>query len=270
MSHPTDPAQLTRQGDAATDKAKPRGPAESPRTTDGADILPYVVPMFAYVGLTALEGYVPQLLGKPQPGFVPDRVWAQAGGRDVAGLALSLDLERFPAAAERGNAHSWHLDGPRRVCGLGGAGRSLPHVHVSGEPLGVRPDGPRSGGAWAFISVRLLGLALVVPVVEELFWRSFLLRWLIDNDFTRVPIGKVTPMAAAVTSALFGLAHPEWLPALLTGALWAWLLWQTKSLSACLISHMTANLAWEFMSSSRMIGNSGEHSADVSIRCCYL
>ena len=106
------------------------------------------------------------------------------------------------------------------------------------DPMALGP-----AARWAFISVRLLGLVLVLPVVEELFWRSFLLRWLIDNDFTRVPIGKVTPMAAAVTSVLFGLAHPEWLPALLTGALWAWLLWQTKSLSACLISHMTANLA---------------------------
>ena len=84
---------------------------------------------------------------------------------------------------------------------------------------------------------------MVVPVIEELFWRSFLIRWIIDNDFLRVPIGKVTPLAAAVTSVLFALAHPEWLPALLTGALWAWLSGGRKSLSACAISHATANLA---------------------------
>ena len=50
-------------------------------------------------------------------------------------------------------------------------------------------------------------------------------------------------MAAAVTSVMFALVHPEWLPALLTGALWAWLLWQTRSLAACVVSHATANLA---------------------------
>ena len=50
-------------------------------------------------------------------------------------------------------------------------------------------------------------------------------------------------MAAAVTSVVFALVHPEWLPALLTGALWAWLLWRTRSLSACMVSHATANLA---------------------------
>jgi CAAX prenyl protease-like protein len=96
---------------------------------------------------------------------------------------------------------------------------------------------------WGFIAVRIVGLVLVVPVFEELFWRSFLMRWIIDTDFLKVPIGNVTPLAAAVTSILFALAHPEWLPALLTGALWAWLLWWTKSLSACLASHATANLA---------------------------
>ncbi len=53
----------------------------------------------------------------------------------------------------------------------------------------------------------------------------------------------MTPLAAGVTSVLFALAHPEWLPALLTGLLWAWLLWQTRSLSTCLISHAVANLA---------------------------
>ena len=50
-------------------------------------------------------------------------------------------------------------------------------------------------------------------------------------------------MSATVTSVLFALAHPEWLPALLTGLLWAWLLHQTRSLTACVISHVVANLA---------------------------
>ena len=96
---------------------------------------------------------------------------------------------------------------------------------------------------WAFVAVRLLGLVVLVPVFEELFWRSFLIRWLIADDFTRVPIGRVTPMAAAVSSVVFGAVHPEWLPGVLTGLCWAWLVWRTKSLSACVVSHATANLA---------------------------
>jgi CAAX prenyl protease-like protein len=104
----------------------------------------------------------------------------------------------------------------------------------------------------------MLGLVLIVPLFEELFWRSFVVRWIIEPDqFREVPIGRITPVAAAITAALFAVEHPaEWLPALLTGGLWAGLLWQTKSVSACFVSHAVANLglgvyvlttgAWKF------------------------
>ena len=93
-----------------------------------------------------------------------------------------------------------------------------------------------------FIAIRLYGLVLVVPLMEELFWRSFLIRWIARPDFRGIPIGRVTPIGVIVTSALFAVAHPEWLPALLTGLLWAGLLWKSRSVTACWISHLTANL----------------------------
>ena len=92
------------------------------------------------------------------------------------------------------------------------------------------------------MTVRFLGLVLLVPLIEELFWRSFLIRWLIDPDFLKVPIGRVTPLAAGITSVVFAGSHPNGFRRLLTGLLWAWLLWQTKSLSACVLSHAFANL----------------------------
>jgi len=96
---------------------------------------------------------------------------------------------------------------------------------------------------YSFVAVRMFGLVVLVPLIEELFWRSFLIRWLIDPEFHTVQFARITPTAAAVTSVLFALVHPEWLPALITGGLWAWLLWWTRSLGACLVSHATANLA---------------------------
>jgi CAAX prenyl protease-like protein len=119
-----------------------------------------------------------------------------------------------------------------------------PHLPSSlGKRVGFDPTPLPPVAAAVFVCIRMFGLALLVPLVEELFWRSFLIRWLIDQDFQRVPIGRVTPLSAGISSLLFAAVHPEWLPALLTGLLWAYLLWQAKSVSACVISHATANFA---------------------------
>ena len=125
--------------------------------------------------------------------------------------------------------------------GLDGHYPELPFL--GGKRSSFDPNAMPRAGMIAFVAVRLLGLVILVPLIEELFWRSFLMRWVIDPDFARVPIGKVTPLAAAVTSVAFGLAHPEWLPGLITGLAWAWLVWRTKSISACVVSHAVANLA---------------------------
>jgi uncharacterized protein len=234
-----------RSAGAATGPEERLGPASAEGSSSDARILAYVVPMFVYLGLTALEGYLPQLLGKPD------------GAPAIYPIAYAVKLLVVALLAWHYRA-TWHDFRPRPKAGAIALGVMTGFIVCAGWVGldGLYPKFAFLGGSrsafdpfvldpvwrWAFLAVRLLGLVVLVPVFEELFWRSFLLRWLIDNDFTRVPIGKVTPLAAGATSVLFALAHPEWLPALLTGALWAWLLWWTKSLSACLISHVTANL----------------------------
>ncbi len=207
------------------------------------DIIPYVVPMFAYVGLSGLESYIPHIGGHPSPRWYP------------LAYAVKLVIVIFLAWRYRS---TWRDFRPAPTVGavilavitgllVWGLWISLDGWYLALPFLGTRAGfdlGQLAPGAVLnFIGVRMLGLVIVVPLIEELFWRSFLMRWLIDVDFWKVPIGRVTPMAAGVTSTLFALAHPEWLPALLTGLLWAGLLWRTGSLSACAISHATANLA---------------------------
>lgn len=96
--------------------------------------------------------------------------------------------------------------------------------------------------AWAFIGVRLIGLAVVVPLMEEVFWRGFLLRYLINDDFTSVPIGKLTPMSFLIVTALFTVVHPE----LLAAAVWCaginLLCYRTGNLWACIATHAVTNL----------------------------
>ena len=96
---------------------------------------------------------------------------------------------------------------------------------------------------WTFLVARFYGLVLVVPVMEELFWRSFLLRYATTPDFTSLALGQFSAMAFCIMVALSAAAHPEWLVAAVASALFAWLLHHTRSLFAVIVSHAVANAA---------------------------
>ena len=98
-------------------------------------------------------------------------------------------------------------------------------------------------GHWVFIAFRVVGGVAVVPVMEELFWRAFLIRWLVDEDFKSVPGGTFTWFSFAVTVALFGAEHNDWLAGLICGALYNWLLYRTRSVFACVVAHAVSNAA---------------------------
>jgi uncharacterized protein len=219
------------------------GPSTGRHETQTADILPYVVPMFAYVTLGGLESYLPQVDSQPSPMWYPVAYAVRVA--IVAVLAWHYratwkDLRPAPGPTAIALAFLTGLIVTVLWVGLDGLYPGLPFL---GKRVAFEPTRMAPASRLGFYAIRLIGLTLLVPLIEELFWRSFLIRWLIDPDFRRVPIGRVTPLSAAVTSVLFAVAHPEWLPALLTGLLWAGLLHQTRSLSACLISHAVANLA---------------------------
>jgi CAAX prenyl protease-like protein len=101
-------------------------------------------------------------------------------------------------------------------------------------------------GWYAFtIAARFLRLVVVVPLVEEIFWRGFLQRYLINERFTSVPFGKYTPLSFWAVAVAFMLVHnpPDWPAALLTGAIYGWVAVHTKSLAACVVAHAVTNLA---------------------------
>jgi uncharacterized protein len=97
--------------------------------------------------------------------------------------------------------------------------------------------------AWVLFGFRLFGLALVVPVMEELFWRGFLMRWLIKEDFNSVPLGTYTPASFFVTTALFASVHgAEWPLAVIVGLLYGGWFLRTKHLGDVMLAHGTTNL----------------------------
>lgn len=97
---------------------------------------------------------------------------------------------------------------------------------------------------WLTIGLRFLRLVVVVPFVEEIFWRGFLLRYLIDEKFDRVPIGKFSWPSFLVVTVAFALSHSvsDWPAAILTGALYNVVAYRTKSLATCVVAHALTNL----------------------------
>ena len=93
-----------------------------------------------------------------------------------------------------------------------------------------------------FLAFRVLNSALIIPVLEELFWRGFLMRWLINRDFTAVPLGSYTPASFWLVALLFATEHgPYWDVGLIAGAIINWWLIRTRNLADCIILHATAN-----------------------------
>jgi hypothetical protein len=100
-----------------------------------------------------------------------------------------------------------------------------------------------AGEAWALFGIRLLGITFIVPVMEELFWRGFLMRWLIKDDFTSVPLGTYQPLSFWITTACFAAVHgSEWPLGVIVGLLYgAWFV-RTKSLGSVMLAHGVTNL----------------------------
>ncbi len=117
-----------------------------------------------------------------------------------------------------------------------GLAEYLPEWLQPGTRAGFNPD-----GSIGFIIVRMTGLAIVVPVAEELFWRCFLIRWIVSGDWESVEIGKFTPGSFAWVIFLFTLAHPEWIAAAVYCALLNGLLYWKRDLWNCVVAHAVSN-----------------------------
>jgi CAAX prenyl protease-like protein len=100
-----------------------------------------------------------------------------------------------------------------------------------------------ASGQWFFIACRVAGAVLVVPLMEELFWRAFLIRWLVNEEFKKVPVGTFTWGSFAITAVLFGAEHNEWLAGLICGALYNWLYYRRKDVFSCVVAHAVSNAA---------------------------
>lgn len=103
---------------------------------------------------------------------------------------------------------------------------------------------PRDGAGaidWRLALIRIAGAALVVPIMEELFWRSFLLRWLESADFLHVAPARIGIRALVITALLFGIEHQLWFAGIVAGIAYSLLYMRSGSLWAAVIAHGVTN-----------------------------
>ena len=194
--------------------------------------LPRILPFVLFMAFIALAPLI-----QPTPWLYPIRI-------GVVGTAI---VYFWPAYAElRGQIWvSWN------ECFLTIAVGVLVYVlwvrmdwswATQGEATGYDPFQAGAAVGVVLAVIRIFGAAVVVPVMEELFWRSFLIRFLVKSPFTSVPLGAFTPLSFAATVLLFGFEHHLWLAGMMAGVAYNLLLYKTGRLWPCILAHATTNL----------------------------
>jgi CAAX prenyl protease-like protein len=109
------------------------------------------------------------------------------------------------------------------------------------NPLEQLKDNPT--WAYTFLFIRFLGLALVVPIIEEFFLRGFLMRFVMDADWWEIPFGHCNILALITGTAVPMLMHPgELLSSLVWFSMVTWLMLRTRNIWDCVAAHAVTNL----------------------------
>ena len=158
--------------------------------------------------------------------------------------------EMRPFISEMRWAFSWEAV----VVGLGvfamwiGLDPFYPHLMKNGGGWNPHaPFGENSALAWLMITTRILGSTFVVPPLEEVFYRSFVYRYIADQNFLSVPLNKFLPLPFFATALVFGFSHNEWLAGILCGAAFQWLVIRKRRLGDAMTAHAITNFllgAW--------------------------
>ena len=138
-------------------------------------------------------------------------------------------LGSFIPGLEEGDTPSVGLLG---MLGTGTRSAFNPLVQLAHAPL----------WAWTFLAIRFVGLALIVPVIEEFFLRGFVMRYLVHENWWQVPFGAVNRAALVAGTAVPMLMHPgELLAAFVWFSLVTWLMVRTRNIWDCVVAHAVTN-----------------------------
>jgi uncharacterized protein len=241
---------MTSTAGAPSSPARDAAPSGDTGPTPVASAVEYAGPFVVFMVWLALDKYLP--IQNPVKEVV----------RDVVLLAAIVALSRrvLPRHAPHWLAS---IALGIAVCALwiapdslfpGWRGHWLFQNPVTGHLKNSIAPGELTG---IMLALRTARAALLVPILEELFWRGWLPRWIQDPHVERVPLGRYTPLAFWATAALFAAEHgPYWEVGLLCGIIYNWWMRRTRSLGDLILVHAVTNLAlslyvigtarWEF------------------------
>jgi uncharacterized protein len=201
-----------------------------------SDDLAYILPMGIFLAFTWAQGNWPALYAA---GYVVKTI--------ATAVALRILWRRYTLIR-------WNAIGLGVLVGIVGTAqwigmqlwlqRRFAFFQSAGGAFNPESHFPELHQRVAFISVRLIGAVLVVPVMEELFWRDYLWRQIIaPNDFKLAKVGEWSLAAFLSVAVVFSTVHGNWwLTAIVWGLLIGLLLVYTKSLGSCIVAHAVTNL----------------------------
>ena len=198
--------------------------------------LPYVVPFGAVIALLAVHPLL------PLSPLAEQVVWILVMTAVLIGVArpvLDFRIRNWGGSVLVGAAVFAIWIGPDRI---------FPGYHtywlftnsVTGSVAATLPESSR--GDWAVLTLRTLRAAVFVPIAEELFWRGWLMRWIVSQDFPKIPLGAWSARAFWIVAILFAAEHGAlWDVGLAAGILYnAWIV-RTKSLGDVILAHGVTN-----------------------------
>lgn len=188
------------------------------------------------LGWETLRAWIPGL-----EGF--DKRWLYAIKSAVAALALFLLWSHYDELKQAPRQlYAWFM---AIATGIGVFVIWINLTHswmLLGEmSVGFNPHEADGQMNWALAGIRLAGSALVVPIIEELFWRSFIMRWLDRQDFLSLDPRHISQKSLLISSVLFALEHTQWLAGFVAGYAYGWLYKKTGNLWLPIIAHAITN-----------------------------
>lgn len=203
------------------DLGQPNEFSENERSKNPA--APYLIPFLAILAATMVVG----MISSQADTFYPLKV-----------VAAWAALWHFRAAYSQ-LSWSW-------TAILMGAGVAVFWILLLpvGQTTNETSVGSDLTGKWLSLwwCIRLFGYGITIPIVEELAFRGYLTRRLINAEFQDVTIGQFTWFSWLGSSLLFGLLHgAHWLPGIVAGLVFSAILYRRGRIADAILAHMTTN-----------------------------